>query len=402
MSVNFIKPFPLVILTKGKDPDSQKLQEMLPAVSMTKRILLILVFILSLSCSQTQKKSIEDTDGYELRYAKGFSVKVYDDYRLVTVHDPWDTTRTLFQYILVDRNKEIPSDLPKGTIVKVPLESVIAFSTIQCSMLQEINEQHKIKGVCQAQYIDLPYIQEKLKSGEILDLGSMHKPDVERLIQLMPSGLVVSAMETGMGYLEKLKIPVIVTTDYMENTALGRAEWIRYHALFYGKEQMADSLFSETERRYNEIRDKVKNADKKPTVFNDLKFGKTWRIAGGQSYLANLIRDAGGEYVWNDSSTGSRRLAGEMVLDEAGTADIWLLKYNRDNDFTYSSLEKESKIYSQFGAYKNKHIWGCNTGRIHYFEDIPIHPDSILRDMAIIFQPQLFPHSELSYFKPLE
>ena len=366
------------------------------------QILLSLVFILSLSCSQTDKKNIDNIDGYELRYAKGFNVKVHENYKQVTVRDPWDTTRTLFQYVLIDRDKEIPANIPQGTIVKVPLETVIAFSTIQCSMLQEIGEQHKIKGVCQAQYIDLPYIRQKLESGEILDLGSMHKPDVERLIQLTPSAIVVSAMETGMGYLEKLKIPVIATTDYMEDTALGRAEWIRYHALFYGKEQMADSLFRETERRYNEIRDKVKDAEKIPTVFNDLKFGKTWRIAGGQSYLANLIRDAGGEYVWKDSSNGSRRLAGEMVLNKAGTADIWLLKYNRDNDFTYSTLEKESKIYSQFGAYKNRQIWGCNTGRIHYFEDLPIHPDSILGDMARIFQPQLFSDNDLHYFKPLE
>lgn len=355
------------------------------------------------SCSSIGNKENENIEKYQLRHARGFNVEQYEDYKLVTVRDPWDTVRTLYRYILIDRDKEIPKNLPEGAIVKVPLQTVIAFSTIQCSMLQEIDEQHRITGVCQAKYIDLPYIQERLKAGKIIDLGSMHKPDVEQLINLMPSALIVSAMETGMGYLDKLRIPIIATTDYMEDTALGRAEWIRYHALFYGKEALADSLFQETERRYNEIKDRVKNASNKPTVFNDLKFGKTWRIAGGKSYLANLIRDAGGEYVWNDdNSTGSTRLSAEMVLDKAGLADIWLLKYNREEDFTYNRLKQEDKIYAQFGAFNKKQIWGCNTGKVHYFEDLPIHPDSILKDMAKIFHPNLFTDNKLSYFKSLD
>lgn len=367
-------------------------------------LLYLFVFCSTLySCSSIGNKENENIEKYQLRHARGFNVEKYEDYKLVTVRDPWDTVRTLYRYILIDRDKETPKNLPEGTIVKVPLQTVIAFSTIQCSMLQEIDEQHRITGVCQAKYIDLPYIQERLKAGKIIDLGSMHKPDVEQLINLMPSALIVSAMETGMGYLDKLKIPIIVTTDYMEDTALGRAEWIRYHALFYGKEGLADSLFQETERRYNEIKDRVKNASNKPTVFNDLKFGKTWRIAGGKSYLANLIRDAGGEYVWNDdNSTGSTRLSAEMVLDKAGLADIWLLKYNREEDFTYNRLKQEDKIYAQFGAFNKKQIWGCNTGKVHYFEDLPIHPDSILKDMAKIFHPNLFTDNKLSYFKSLD
>lgn len=367
-------------------------------------LLYLFVFCSTLySCSSNGDKENGNIEKYELRHARGFNVEQYEDYKLVTVRDPWDTVRTLYRYILIDREKEIPKKLPEGTVVKVPLQTVIAFSTIQCSMLQEIDEQHRITGVCQAQYIDLPYIQKRLKAGKIIDLGSMHKPDVEQLINLMPSALIVSAMETGMGYLDKLRIPIIATTDYMEDTALGRAEWIRYHALFYGKEALADSLFQETERRYNEVKDRVKNASNKPTVFNDLKFGKTWRIAGGKSYLANLIRDAGGEYVWNDdNSTGSTRLSAEMVLDKAELADIWLLKYNREEDFTYNRLRQEDKIYAQFGAFNKKQIWGCNTGKVHYFEDLPIHPDSILRDMAKIFHPNLFTDNKLSYFKSLD
>ena len=367
-------------------------------------LLYLFVFCSTLySCSSIGNKENENIEKYQLRHARGFNVEQYEDYKLVTVRDPWDTVRTLYRYILIDRDKEIPKNLPEGTIVKVPLQTVIAFSTIQCSMLKEIDEQHRITGVCQAKYIDLPYIQERLKAGKIIDLGSMHKPDVEQLINLMPSALIVSAMETGMGYLDKLRIPIIATTDYMEDTALGRAEWIRYHALFYGKEALADSLFQETERRYNEIKDRVKNASNKPTVFNDLKFGKTWRIAGGKSYLANLIRDAGGEYVWNDdNSTGSTRLSAEMVLDKAGLADIWLLKYNREEDFTYNRLKQEDKIYAQFGAFNKKQIWGCNTGKVHYFEDLPIHPDSILKDMAKIFHPNLVTDNKLSYFKSLD
>lgn len=355
-----------------------------------------------ISCTSNTHKNNDSVGKYDLKYARGFSVEIHEEYKLIKVRDPWDTIRTLYQYVLIDRDKPVPSGLPEGTLVKVPLQTVVAFSTIQCSMLQEIGEHGRITGVCQAQYIDIPYIRKQLTSGKIIDLGSMHKPDIEKLIDLTPAALVVSAMETGLGYLDKLNIPVIATTDYMEDTALGRAEWIRFHALFYQKEDYADSLFSETERHYNAIKDMVKDVPQKPSVFNDLKYGKTWRIAGGKSYLANMIRDAGGDYIWSDDpTTGYIRLSAEVILDKAESADIWLLKYNRSEDFTYNRLKGEDRIYSQFEAFRKKHIWECNTDRIHYFEDLPIHPDWILKDMAAIFHPYLFPDTQLNYFKQL-
>lgn len=92
---------------------------------------------------------------YTVHYAEGFQVKKYNDYTLVSVRDPWDTTRLLQTYILVDRQKELPDGLPQGTIVRTPLSNVATYSTIHCSSLNELGVTDIIKGVCEPQYIKL-------------------------------------------------------------------------------------------------------------------------------------------------------------------------------------------------------------------------------------------------------
>ena len=94
-------------------------------------------------------------------------------------------------------------------------------------------------------------------------------------------------------------------------------------------------------------------------------------------------------------------LAFESVLDKAGEADFWIIKYNWPKDMTYQSLEKEYKPYSHFKAFKEKNIYGCNTAYSSYYEDLPIHPDYILKDMAYIFHPELFPGYTPKYYKKI-
>lgn len=135
----------------------------------------------------------------------------------------------------------------------------------------------------------------------------------------------------------------------------------------------------------------------------DLKYGNVWYIAGGKSFLANMVKDAGANYIWaDDSSTGALPLAFETVLDKAGEAEIWLVKYNNMEDLTYLRLANEYKPYSYFTAFKNRSIYECNTGKSTYYEDLPIHPDYILQDMAFVFHPELFPGYEPKYYQKMK
>ncbi len=369
--------------------------------------LLLISFILIFAGCNNRKPAGEDNSQahteYEVHYAKGFQVKKYDNYTTVSVRDPWDTTRTLQTYILVDKTKELPTDLPKGTIVKIPLNNVATYSTIHCSTLNELNAVDLIKGVCEPQYIKLANIQDGLKNGAIVDLGMASKPDAEKLIMLSPDAIFATPIQGWTyGSIEKTGIPILETTDYTESHPLGRAEWIRFYSLFIGKEHLADSLFAITESNYNAVKEAVAKTSIHPSVFTDLRYQGKWNMPGGKSFMANMLADAGASYTWSDDESGTYMpLAFESVLDKAGEADCWIIKYNWPEDMTYESLKKEYKPYSYFKAFKEKNIYGCNTAYSSYYEDLPIHPDYILKDMAYIFHPELFPGYAPKYYKKI-
>jgi iron complex transport system substrate-binding protein len=368
-------------------------------------ILSISLFLTSCGNGNKNENDAEILQHGNIRYATGFDIKKYANYVEVTVHNPWDSTNILRKYVLVEKDKALPPDLPAGVLIRTPLENVAVTSSIYCTILQELDMLKIISGVCEPQYVIIDYISKGIENGTIADLGQTGSPDIEKIILTNPEVIMIAPIQgASYGAIEKTHIPLIETPDYMESTPLGRAEWIKFYAVFLGKEEMADSLFSEIERQYNKIKEKTSHTSVRPTVFNDVRYGNVWYVPGGKSYMANLMKDAGASYLWEDNpATGSIPLSYEMVLEKAETAQFWLIKYN--NKFaglTYENLKKEFKPYSYFDAFRNKNIYGCNTGIVTYYEDLPVHPEYILQDMAAIFHPELFPEYQPKYYKKLE
>lgn len=375
---------------------------------MRKNYLFLFLILLITSCSGNKQSSevernVVDTV-YTVQYAKGFTVKKYADYKEVTVVDPWDSTKILQRYILVDKAKALPANLPKGTLIRTPLSSVVAYSTIHCATLNELGVLSTVKGVCEPSYIDIDYIQEGVKNGTIADLGQASNPIIEKIVDVDPEAILATPIQgRTYGSIDKAGIPVIETPDYMEPLPLGRAEWIRFYSLFFDNESQADSLFNMTVNNYNVIKEKMSSVKEKPSVFIDLMYGNVWYISGGGSFISRMLSDAGANYVWSDNDkVASTPLAFEEILDKAGDAQFWLIKYNHPTDLTYTSLEKEYKPYSYFSAFKNRNIYGCNAAEKSYYEDLPIHPDYILHDFAYIFHPDLFPDYIPRYYSKIK
>lgn len=373
---------------------------------MKKNILFLIGLCFFVFSCQNKKETEVSTEQvpYEVKYAKVFDVKKYKDYTLVTVNDPWDSTRILQKYVLVEKTSELPSKLPEGTLVRIPLNSVAVYSTIHCAVLRELNSLPIIKAVCEPEYIDEKYVKDGIKNNTIVDLGLASNPNIEKLIMADPEAILASPIEgTPYGTIEKTGIPIIEIPDYMESTPLARAEWVKFYSLFIGKEEIADPLFAGIEKEYNKLKNTVSTVTNRPTVFTDLKYGNSWYIAGGNSFIGNLLKDAGAHYIWkDDESTGATPQAFETVLDEAGEADIWLIKYNQPNELTYKALEKEYKPYSYFKAFKDKNIYVCNTGEIPYYETIVLHPEQILKNFAYIFHPDLFEGYEPVFYSKMK
>lgn len=369
--------------------------------------LLYLIILVAAVTGCNKKNNTSDlamSDVLHLQYAKGFRVQKTDGYTLITIRNPWDTAAILNSYVLVDKQRELPANLPKGNIIRTPVSSVVATSALHCSILDELKSVNLITGVCEPQYIKTPYITEGVASGKIADLGIANSPDPEGIIMLNPDAVFSDPMVgKNQASLEKAKVPLVMTTDYTEPHPLGRAEWIRFYALFVGQETLADSLFTITAKKYNEVKNKVKEADKRPTVFTDIRYQGNWHLPGGQSNTATLLNDAGAAYIWaDDESTVFITLTFETVLDKAGDADKWLIRYYDNKEMSYASLMSEYKPYSYFKAFKDKEIYTCNTLYSPYYDDLPIHPDYVLQDLAYVFHPELFPDYKARYYKKME
>lgn len=376
-----------------------------------KKILLsayIVTWVLLLSaCGGGSKTSSLQAEGdtVRMKYSSLLQIVKHADYTVVTIRNPWDTLKVLHTYLLADREKPLPEHLPEGTIVRTPLQKSVIYSSVHCSLWSELDELKGIGGVCGLEYIKLPQIQEGCRNGGIVNVGNSMNPDIERIIDLRPDAILLSPFENSGGYgrVGKLNIPIIECADYMETSALGRAEWMRLYGLLLGKEAQADSLFAGIEKEYLTLTQQVKSQNlKRPTVISEMKNSSAWYIPGGNSTMGRLYQDAGADYVFAYlSNSGSVPLAFETVFDRGGNADIWLIKYNQPQDKTYSELERDYAPYARFKAFQDRKVYGCNTNHVPFYEESPFHPELLLKDLIKIFHPELLPDYDLKYFSNL-
>ena len=353
------------------------------------------------SGKQTSSKEALSSDS--IQYAQGFTVQRFDTYTMVEVRDPWDSTRLLQRYLLVDRTKSVPGGLPKGTIVKVPVKDIVVYTSVHAAIIDQLHEINKVIGACEPRYMDTPAIQAGIQAGRIADLGEATSPNIEKMIEIGAELVIASPFQnSSYGPVEKIGIPIIEGADYMEAFPLGRTEWIRFYGLLFGKEEMADSIFKETEQAYLSLKNLTVNIDKRPTVLSEKKFGSSWYIPAGDSYMAHLFEDAGADYMFKDlPGAGSTPLAFETVFDKAIHADIWLVKYNQSSEMTYNDLRSEYTPYENFDAFKKQRIYTCNTGIVPYYEEFPLHPEYLLKDLIWIFHPELVPGYSPRYFSKM-
>lgn len=373
-----------------------------------KKLLFLLPVLLALTACRTGQPAppaaVPAADTLRNRYAQGFRVHPYPDHTRVEVVNPWDTAKVLRTYILVDKRRPLPDPLPAGTLVRTPLEKVAAYSSVHCGVMDALGVHKPLAGVCESRYIDIDFVKQGLKDGSIADLGEAFSPDVEKLIALAPEAIFTTPIENlSYGRVEKIGIPLIECTDYMETSPLGRTDWVRFYGLFFGREEQADSLMDRVAADYTEIRDLASRAAARPRVLTETKTGSAWYVPGGRSYAAALLRDAGADYPWSgDPHTGSVPLSPETVLEKGVDADIWILKYNRPENMTYTDFAHENPSYRNFAPYKNKRIFACNTGEAPYYEDLPTRPDLILKDLVWVFHPELLPDHTPRYFHRME
>ena len=367
----------------------------------------VLMLVLGTGCNGVTTGS-GSGDTLRLGYAERIKIVEYEGYNTVTLADPWETGNVLHTYILVPSSaKELTDDSltslhPNATIVRTPLKKTLITTSVHCALADELGCSNAVAGVCDLQYINLPWVKERVKAGKIRDCGSTMAPTIETIIDLAPDAIFLSPFQNSGGYgrIENLGIPIIEMADYMETSALGRAEWMKFYGMLFGAEEKANSLFSEVEKKYNELKEKGRKyttdnnkqtkQTKQKSVIMDKLVGSVWYVPGGGSTIGKMLKDAACSYPWQDDrSAGSLSLSFETVLEKGAEADVWMFRYNSPQAITRNVLLSENRGYEQFKAYKNGELYGCNTATSTFYEDTPFHPELLLRDFLTIMHPDL-------------
>jgi iron complex transport system substrate-binding protein len=370
-------------------------------------ILLLCLFFVFPSCRKGNSAAA-DTDvtlaGDSIYFAKGFRIETRDNYTLLTVCNPWKPERELQRFVLVSKSAALPKALPKGILIRTPLRRTVSFGSVQCVFFAELDALQTLVGVCEPNYINIPFVKSGIREGKIADTGQAANPDIERIMFVEPEALFTAPIEeSGTGQIAALKIPSVECVDYMESSPLGRAEWIRFFALFFEKRRLADSLFTQTVNAYKALQNLTSRLEPRPTVFSETIYSGVWWLPGGNSYMAHFFKDAGADYLWkDDTQTGSIGLPFEAVLEKAEKADCWLIKYNAPNELTLTELVKNYPNYAFFDAYKKGNIYACNTGKATYYEDLPVHPDYILKDLVWVFHPEALIGYSPKYYRRIK
>ncbi len=364
-------------------------------------LFILIIFVLS-SCNQFSKKDSPSKRSYP-KYARGFYVTEENGYKEAFVTNPWDTTKILAHYVFISKSiTENP--IPKNAIaIKVPCHSVACLSTPEIGFISRLGLVDRITGVSEKDYIQDTVLLNQLASNKTIDLGPFEAYNVELLMELNPEVLFAAPFkEQKYGKIIQTGIPIAYCSSYMEDTPLGRAEWIKFIALFFDKYEEACRLFDVIEKNYLQASKLANSSKVKPTVFSGKMYQNIWYISGLNSYMAQFFIDAGSQYKWQDLSfSGSEPIGFERVYERCYDSDYWVMLEYAPFGYSYCQVASENEKYKDFYAFKNKKIVFCNTKDTPYYEKGIVEPDVILTDFVKIFHPEIIPNYKPTYFKLL-
>ncbi|WP_121967123.1 ABC transporter substrate-binding protein [Myroides sp. N17-2] len=349
------------------------------------------------SCKKEKEETtISSQTINSVEYAQGLSIRDYGQYTVVDVKQAWVGADKTFKYVLYKESvNTIPDSLKALPSVKVPIASITVTSTTHLPSLVILEEEHTLKGFPGLNYVSSPSIRKAIDEGQVKELGQNEQLNTELVLDMSPNAIVAFAMDgsnAALNTIAKSGIPVIYNGDWVEQSPLGKAEWIKLFGALYGKEKEAKIFFDKIVNDYNEALALVKDVKNYPTVMSGAMYQDVWYTPQGQSWMAVYFRDAKADYLWKDTEgTGSLSLSYEAVLDKAVDASFWI------NPAQYESLgelEKANPHYAKFSAFKHKNVYsfaprkGATGGSIFY-ELGPTRPDLILKDLIYILHPEV-------------
>jgi iron complex transport system substrate-binding protein len=343
-----------------------------------------------------------------IKYAKGFDIVEENGVKKLIIKSAYQNSNEVFEYV-IEQKKTNAIVAYKSEVLQVPVKNIVVTSTTHIPMIELLHAENAISGFPHGKYVSSERTRSLLDAGKITEIGKENSLNTEILLDLQPElvvGYSVSSADKSLTTIQKAGIKVIYNGDWLEETPLGKAEWIKFFGVLLDKEKQADSVFKVIETNYLNAKKIALNGIKKPTVLSGAIMSKDiWNLPAGKSFVAQFLKDANLDYLWrNSKGKGSLSLSFESVFDKGAHADFWIAP----GYFTSKKqLIESNQLYAKFKAFQQDKIYTPTTkkgktGGVIYYELATTRPDLVLKDIIKITNPTLLKGYELVFFEKMK
>lgn len=346
---------------------------------------------------------------YAPRYAVGFEI-VGAEGRASTILlslNPWQGAEDVQTALFIAREGEQPPAGFTGQVLCERAERIVCMSSTHVALLDAVGAVQSVVGVSGIDFVTNEYV--KANRDKVRDVGYDNSVDYEMVVALDPDVVLLYGV-TGASSMEsklrELGIPFAYIGEYVEEVPLGKTEWMVAIGEIVGRRTEAEQLFNQIPERYDALREMAAAAaTPKPKVMINTPYADSWFMASATSYVARLIADAGGDYIYKKNTLNSSL---PIDLEEAALlasqADVWI---NAGSVATLEDMRAEYPKFADMRCVEQGQIFNFDRrmsprGGNDYWESGVVRPDVVLRDLIKIFHPELMEGEEFFYYRKLE
>ncbi|MDI3527281.1 MAG: cobalamin transport system substrate-binding protein [Tenuifilum sp.] len=361
--------------------------------------------LLATSCNHSSKKNAVEHSRKNAEYAVGFDFEESDSKIKVSVKSNSNNIADVQTYWLTHDSSRSDSD----NIITIPVKRVVCMSSTHVGYISELLSDSVIVGISGTQFVNNSRVYSRVEKGEIAEVGYGQTLNYELLSKLKPDVVFVFNVNgEATSYIEKMRelgLKVVSVSDFLENSPLGRAEWIRFFGLFLDKKDLADSIFSSVKNSYNRFKLVANSEINNKIVFLNLPYRDIWYFPGADNYFVKFIDDARGKYCFQEiEGVSSYPMSTEVAYKVGLNSDIWL---NTGDANSLNDIEQVDKRFTNFKPYQTGEVYNNNKrigkgGGNDFWEYGAVHPELILRDIIKIIHPDLLPSDTLFFYQKLK
>ncbi|AFJ03036.1 Vitamin B12 ABC transporter, B12-binding component BtuF [Methylophaga frappieri] len=332
----------------------------------------------------------------EFAYSTQLSVEYHQHYKRVRFK-PNANTGEQIEFLLVQCGTPLPKQAKHVPVIQVPIQRLIAGNASVLGALAELDIVDRLYGTHNTRGVTVPAVQQRIKQGLVHDMWGYGHASIEQAMSVEADVYLsfYSAYPAGNMHprLWELGVTAVPQADHHETHPLGRAEWIKLLALMTNRENNAEAIFNQRVERYHALQALVADVSNRPKVMAGyLSSRASFETFAQQNQKAQLIRDAGGEFIFAHQGAGSLIfLPFESVYAGAHQADVWLGTMTGQKD--KNALISANPLHGWFQSVENDQVYAWDrdyTGAwASPFQDQSMtHPERQLAEVIAVLHPE--------------